>query len=387
MKIIDQTPFYKENGELGLMDHAKAIMQFGAGWIKEVEAQKAIIAVLGKVLDKRFTLLRNVTPPGLDTMIPLILVGPTGVYVMTVNPLSGLFSARGDQWGVISGGALRQEKPNLLTRTERMARAIQVYLQRQGYSDMNGVEAILLCSDPTTNVDTVRPIIRVVMRDALERFAVIISQARVVLNPEAVFKIIDLLMIPPAPPPPNPSETPAAVAEPLVSLLPITTPPTPETPPVSEVAPAPPPAWVAGSMPPPDASLPAEPPAEPPVEPPVEPFVEPPAEPLSETLVEQPVETPVETPARPLRPLTRKQMVFLLILAVVWLVIVAAFAFLIARDFFPQILMIKSDLPSGCRRSFPSSFLLIMKNYACPAPWGRSLHSWKNSLSSRKSWW
>ncbi len=336
MKIIDQTPFYNENGELGLMDHARAIMEFGAGWIKEVEAQKTVIAVLGKVLDKRFTLLRNVTPPDLGTMIPLILVGPTGVYVMAINPLTGLFSARGDQWGVISGGSLKQEKPNLLTRTERMARAVQVYLQHQGYSDMNGVEAILLCTDPATNVDSVRPIIRVVMADALERFAVIISQARVVLTTEAVISIIDRILTPPAPPQPKPSETPAAAAETFVSLLPSTAVPTPDTSSVSEDLPAaapPPPAWLTESAAPPDASLPVEPP----VEPPVESLVESPVEPL----VESPVEPPVESPARPHKGITRRQLVFLIILAAIWLLILAVFAFLVLRDFYPQLFMIK----------------------------------------------
>ncbi len=137
MKIIDQTPFYNnETGEISFLDRGKAIMKFGTGWIKEVEAQKEVIAVLGKVLDKNYTLLRNVTPPGLEASFPFILVGPTGVFVMYVTPLTGMFRAKGDQWGTISGNTFKNEKPNLLTRTERMARAIQVFLQRQGYSEI-----------------------------------------------------------------------------------------------------------------------------------------------------------------------------------------------------------------------------------------------------------
>ncbi len=163
--------------------------------------------MLGKALDKNYTLLCNVIPPGLDARIPLILVGPTGVYVMCVTPLIGMFRARGDQWGTISGNAFRPEKPNLLTRTERMARAIQVYLQRQGYSDLNGVEAVLLCSDPATHVDSMRPIIRVVMRDALERFAVSMAQGRIVMNPESAYDVVNRLLNPPVPAPANPDPT------------------------------------------------------------------------------------------------------------------------------------------------------------------------------------
>jgi len=48
MKIVDQTPFYKENGELSILDRARAILQFGPGWFKAIEAQKSVIAVLKK---------------------------------------------------------------------------------------------------------------------------------------------------------------------------------------------------------------------------------------------------------------------------------------------------------------------------------------------------
>jgi len=208
MKIIDHTPFYNnETGEISFLDRLKAIMKFGTFWIKEVEAQKQIITVLGSVIDRNFTLLRNVTPPGLEANIPLILVGPTGVFVMYVTPLTGMFRAKGDQWGTISGNTFKNEQPNLMTRTEHMARAIQVFLQRQGYTVITSVEAILLCSDPTVHVDSIRPIIRVVMRDALERFAVSVTQARSMLSPESVQDIIQRILNPPKPVTPQPDET------------------------------------------------------------------------------------------------------------------------------------------------------------------------------------
>ncbi len=212
MKIIDQTPLINhETGEISILDRGKAMMKFGTNWIKEVEAQKQVINVLGKVLDRNYTLLRNVTPPGLEASFPFILVGPAGVFIMYVTPLTGMFRAKGDQWGTISGNTFKNEKPNLMTRTERMARAIQVFLQRQGYSEITSVDAILLFSDPSAHVDSIRPIIRVVMRDALERFAISLTQARVVLSTESVQDIIKRILNPLKPAPPQPAETLAAV--------------------------------------------------------------------------------------------------------------------------------------------------------------------------------
>lgn len=214
MKIIDHTPYFNtDTGEISFLDRVRAIMKFGSPWVKEVEAQNQIIPVLGRVLDRNYTLLRNVTPPGLDASFPLILVGPTGLFAMYVTPITGMFRAKGDQWGTISGNAFKNEKPNLMTRTEHMARAIQVFLQRQGLL-LTSVEAILLCSDLSVHVDSIRPIIRVVMRDALERFAVSITQARAVLSPEAVQDVINRILNPPIPKPSEPIvEPPAAVSE------------------------------------------------------------------------------------------------------------------------------------------------------------------------------
>jgi hypothetical protein len=210
MKIIDHTPYFDpDTGEITFFDRVRAIMKFGSPWIKEVEAQNQVIPVLGHVLDRNFTLLRNVSPPGLDTSLPLILVGSTGVFVMYVTPLTGMFRAKGDQWGTISGNAFKNEKPNLMTRTEHMARAIQVFLQRQGLL-LTSVEAVLLCSDLSVHVDSIRPIIRVVMRDALERFAISITQARAVLSPEAVQDVINRILNPPIPKPSELVEEPVS---------------------------------------------------------------------------------------------------------------------------------------------------------------------------------
>ncbi len=209
MKIIDQTPFYDATGKLSLGNRLKAFLRFGKSWESEMEAQKSVQVVLEKVLDRGFTLLRNVTPPGLDIPIPFILVGPTGVYVIYVTPMIGMIRAKGDQWGTISGNAFKPEKQNLLTRTESMARAVQLYLQRQGFNEMLNAEPVLLCSNPGIHVDSLRPIVRIVMRDAVERFAYSVRDARVALSPESVTDIINFLLNPPTPR----EETPAPATE------------------------------------------------------------------------------------------------------------------------------------------------------------------------------
>lgn len=303
MKLIDQTPFYSETGEISLVDRGKAMLQFGPAWFKEMEAQKAIVAVFDKVLDKNFTLLRNATPPGLEARIPFILVGPTGVYVMYVTPMKGMFRAKGDEWGSVVGGTFKPEKPNLLIRTDKMARAVQVYIQRQGYADITNVEAILLCSDPSVTVDSLRPIIRVVMSDALERLAVSIAQARVIISPETAYNIVKRILTPVA----------AAVEAPAdeATLIP------------AEPQPEPPAPMEAENPYVPSFALPESEVKEP------APSSLPP---LPFTHVEEAPE-PVKA-ARPRGRINGKQWAFLIGLFLLWLIIMVVFAFIVYKDMF-----------------------------------------------------
>ncbi len=318
MKIIDQTPFINhETGEISMLDRGRAIMKYGNIWLKEIAAQAEIIPVMSKVLDRNYTLLRNVLLPDLGTTLPFILVGPAGVFVMYVTPLTGTYRAKGDQWGTISGSSFRDEKPNLMTRTERMARALQVYLQHQGNMDLITVEPVLLCSDPSVHIDSLRPIIRVVMRDALERLLISISQSRVSLSPENVLKVVDRIVNPPQPVQVQPEVAAPEPDEPPFAI--------PEEDLIARAAPA------AEPVPPLWTDVQASP------------FV---AEPQDTSQVAQqvtpevtsevPPELVPEIPPKATRGkgLNRKQVVFLVVVFAIWLLLVAIFVFFVVRDQF-----------------------------------------------------
>lgn len=197
MKIINKTPFYNEKGEISLVDRAKAMLQFGKSWLDEVEAQTAILPLFEKNLGNSFILLRNVELPEVGINIPFILVGPPGISVIYVTAIKGTYRARGEEWGTISGNMFKPLKPNLLTRVEQMGRAVQRYLERKGFTELPPVEAILLCADPAVHVDSQRPIVRIVMRDALERFLTTLTQMPAALDRQTIQEIIDWILNPP----------------------------------------------------------------------------------------------------------------------------------------------------------------------------------------------
>lgn len=196
MKVIDKTPFQNEKGQFGLVQRVQAMMEYGPSWPAELEAQKTIIKQLDRVLEKGYTLIRNLNLENSKIIEPLILIGPAGVFVIYVTPLSGFFEAKGDQWNVVRNDRRSPAPINLLSRTARLARALQVYLNRQGMYLPGMVEPVLMASNPAVHIDSLRPIVRVVMSDAIKQFGASLLQARAVLKPELVYDLVDHIINP-----------------------------------------------------------------------------------------------------------------------------------------------------------------------------------------------
>ncbi len=205
MKVIDKTPLQNEKGEIGPFQRLQGTLEYGLNWYPELQGQQAVVAQLDQVLEKGFTLLRNVTLGKSPIVEPLILIGPPGVYVLYVTPLTGVYEAKGEEWNVVKGGHAYPAGTNLMSRVARLARALQVFLDRQGVSLPGPVEPVLIASSPAMHIDSLRPMVRVVLSDAVRQFAASLLQARPILKSELVYELADRIITPrPKPPPPEP---------------------------------------------------------------------------------------------------------------------------------------------------------------------------------------
>ena len=208
MKIIDKTPLQNDKGVIGPFERIQGTLKYGFSWYGEMEAQKPIIAQLERALEKGFVLIRNFTLPGIEIIEPIILIGPPGVYIINITPLTGFYEAKGDQWNTVSNGRGIPASKNPMKDVARLAKAIQVYLERQGISLPGSVEPILMASSPAMHIDSIRPAVRVVMSDAVKQFAVSLLQARPVLAIEMVHDLANRIVEP------NSGSTPQALQMP-----------------------------------------------------------------------------------------------------------------------------------------------------------------------------
>jgi hypothetical protein len=195
MVIIDKTPFREKTGQIGPLGLLQGTLKFGPTWQSRMKAQDVVIAIIEKQLDSNFALLRNITLPNTEINLPLVLIGPPGIYLINVTHERGVYRAKDDEWGTMIADRFVPARINQITRTATFGRVLQTYLDRQGFKNAALVEPILMAADPGMQIESTRPAVRVVMSDALERFAASLSQARSMIDAPLGKSIVRAILV------------------------------------------------------------------------------------------------------------------------------------------------------------------------------------------------
>ncbi|MCP4139923.1 MAG: hypothetical protein GY755_06480 [Chloroflexi bacterium] len=196
MRIIDKTPLINEDGSISFINRVKGTLEHGFSWYPDLQAQQKAINILDKQLGKNFTLIRNHALENSKIIIPIILIGPPGIQAIFVTHVNGSFRAKNDAWGTVSGGSFKEASINLLKRIHQLGKALDVYLKKKDFELSQGVEPILLSVNSALHVSSVRPIVRIILSDAVERFASSLAQEPPVMSVEDVHKIAEEIVNP-----------------------------------------------------------------------------------------------------------------------------------------------------------------------------------------------
>jgi hypothetical protein len=145
------------------------------------------------MLDNRYVILSDVILPGLKVPIPLVLVGPNGVCVLNPSSIRGVYRAQGENWEQMDERRrdFKPAQPNLIMRVQFLARAVEKFLTGRGY-ELPEVEPVLIFTDPGVHIETVRPVVRVILIDGVERFTAGLAQGYPTLEKDDIHKIVDL---------------------------------------------------------------------------------------------------------------------------------------------------------------------------------------------------
>ncbi len=209
MKIIDKTPLLDEKGQLGILQRIQGMLQFGFSWPTELLAQQAIITYFDRQLEKGYTLIRNYTLGQSGIMVPIILLGPTGIYVIHITHLRGRYEVKGDAWNVEAGEGYKAAPTNLIQQTMRMTKALRAFIERQGTKVPVEIEPVLIAADPGLHIESVRPAIKVMMIDGIKSFVSNLATGQPVISSEKVFELTERIINPRPPKKASPAPEPA----------------------------------------------------------------------------------------------------------------------------------------------------------------------------------
>ncbi|MDH3942904.1 MAG: hypothetical protein OEV06_02265 [Anaerolineae bacterium] len=164
---------------------------------QETDANEYIIARLGRLLDNTFSLMLDYPLGDTQVEIPMILAGPPGVYVFYTKTPPGIYEVNEDAWYEMHARrqVFQPAKINLVERTLLLAKGVKHFLEECGIP-LEQVHAGMLFIDPGTHVDANNARVRVIRREALDKFATELITAKRTLGSQDIFSIAAMITRP-----------------------------------------------------------------------------------------------------------------------------------------------------------------------------------------------
>jgi hypothetical protein len=329
MNVIEKSRFVDDEGKISIKNRLSATLDFGSDWYGRMEAHNVVTHRLSRALGDQHILLRNPPIPGIDESEPyMILVSPQGIRILIGFPIRGVFRAHEGEWLKLNqrSRSFVRTKPNLQLMALNIQKQVQRLLDIQKFG-APVIESVLIFTHPRTLIDGSRPVCRVVSADAIEYFAANLEQLPAVLTPQQIHAAVDTILYPKLP---DPQSADGLITDPKLKK-PVSSVPAFESAPVPEPQPEPTPAFYQDDFDQfQDTTFPQAP-------------VEDPFKPAEEFYLEEDVfqefslaeESPSPTQeAEPTRKpkMTGSQWMVLGILAVIEIVVILIFAYIVLRD-------------------------------------------------------
>lgn len=198
MKQIDHASLSSDVGEENFLKKIQSSFQealkMGAKDV-HLQAQEALANQLGRMLDNRYILLRNIILTPGSVAIPMILVGSTGIWVINARGEAGLFKAEGENWLEMNDRTqqLQPASKNLVRQTLDFTQAVNDFIGGTGEA-YPVAQPVLFFGHPGAHIDADQQAVRIVRMDGVDRLYGSILAAKPVLDGLQTQKLVDLLV-------------------------------------------------------------------------------------------------------------------------------------------------------------------------------------------------
>ncbi|NPA31401.1 MAG: hypothetical protein GXO37_05310 [Chloroflexi bacterium] len=195
MRVYNLAPFWDpETRTENTWKRWAAILNYGWGWYKEYKAQAQFLETLRPLLDRRFIAIRHyVWPEVIEYPFPIILLGPPGVYLLYVTPLSGEFRIHENRLLELGKGKGVPVKPNLVQRTRLLGAVLEKFIAERLGLEIP-VETRLVFTAPDVYVDTVDAEVKPLLPDGVKGFAESLLKSRERLARPEIRRLAELFL-------------------------------------------------------------------------------------------------------------------------------------------------------------------------------------------------
>ena len=192
MRVIDLSPQNNDDSPHKLEDRIFRFLAYSSDTDKDLQAEEVLVTQVRKLLDDRYSMVRSFVVPGIDITIPFVLVGPSGVQVINVSGLTGVYRIKHDIWEEMSddGQKFTSARPNIVARTLLMAKLVEDYLENEV---LLSVEPTIFFSQHGIDVESDESAVRVILIDSLEDFISELIQDDAVLDNNGIKRVLDIL--------------------------------------------------------------------------------------------------------------------------------------------------------------------------------------------------
>ncbi len=153
-----------------------------------------IEAILGSVFDHNCTLIYDFALKDGTIQAPFALLTPSGITLLYLSQLRGVFRATGSQWEQLDErrNRYRPLQPNPLRLASEQVENLRSYLAEKGYPHVN-VQAAILFTESGVHVEATPNAVRLIYLDGFPRFAAALAKAQPTLTINEVHALEPIL--------------------------------------------------------------------------------------------------------------------------------------------------------------------------------------------------
>lgn len=197
MKLIDYAKKQEQPGLMNKIDTAlEDLMTYGFAGDVDKKAQETVIQLFSRSLDHEYTLLQMVPLVPGKPAIPLILVGPPGIFVIHVSGAEGIFRAREESLSVMHRQTreYRPAKRNYLIEALGLSADVKEFMN-QSHQLLLEPTPLLIFGQPGAHIESNQPAVRILRVDAVDRFLSGLQQSQPLLDAIEIRKLVEIMVI------------------------------------------------------------------------------------------------------------------------------------------------------------------------------------------------